>query len=492
MYAPGSVPIPVVPVSGDKVPMQYTPFRFELPAPVPLPPCTDPLPDVQRQYEKDSKIAELESKKQQLENKPTEAGYFNQFVDVMHSAALSVRKGATILADELDSGIRSTSFDTAQRKWREIFRLDPTAEKLWREYGCKCVCGEYAFEGNLYISDHYVGFCGDRWFKNTAPGATPKGWYYRLVFLIPLLNVISIQVGKASNSKGEKSPTVQMIPEDQIRATKGDSIMVFTADGSLHNFYNFWHYDHCYNVLDHAWRASFADETPAPMPIEAGKELKHSPLQKAPPTAPEGPVLLPPSRAPALPPTTSDPLPGGQQYFAIAGPPSAAPQQSNVYGQPQQQAYGQPPQAYGQPPQAYGQPPAQAYGQPQTQGQVYGQPQTQGQVYGQPPQQAYGQPPQQAYGQPPAQNYGQTQTQAQVYGQPPQQAYGQPPQQQAYGQAYGQPPASYSPPPPNDFPPPPQAYSPPPTQPQGFQLPPFPQQGVGRGRTGRALPTTPQ
>lgn len=80
-----------------------------------------------------------------------------------------------------------------------------------------------------------MGFCGDRWFKNTAPGATPKGWYYRLVFLVPLRNIISIQIGKASAAKGEKSPTVQMIPETQVRATKGDSLMIFTADGSVSN-----------------------------------------------------------------------------------------------------------------------------------------------------------------------------------------------------------------------------------------------------------------
>lgn len=80
-YAPGLVPIPVVPVTGDKVPMQYTPFRFDLPAPVPLPPCTDPLPDVQRQYEKDAKIAELEAKQQQLDSKPT--GVYGLFLSDM-------------------------------------------------------------------------------------------------------------------------------------------------------------------------------------------------------------------------------------------------------------------------------------------------------------------------------------------------------------------------------------------------------------------------
>jgi len=70
-----------------------------------------------------------------------------------------------------------------------------------------------------------------------------------------------------------------------------DSFLVFTADGAIHQFYGFYNFDNCYNVLDHAWRASFSDHSPLPMPVPLNQLLPSPPLLKEPPTSQ---IVLPP------------------------------------------------------------------------------------------------------------------------------------------------------------------------------------------------------
>jgi len=218
------VPIPSVPVPPPLIPFQYTPFRAPLPLPPPGPEVIDPLPDVLRQYEQEQKKRELQQKEIEIKSKPKKPGFLGTLVSFAEEGFAALEKGFTELSSEIDRSVRSTTFEGAQKNFRNFFRL-PGDEQLWREYMCRCISDNVFFTGYMYISDSYVAFAGDKrlplnptYTVGGAPSLTAASaggqtmGPYRLAFLLPFRNVASIHKGSCTAQTGQLPPMVQHIP----------------------------------------------------------------------------------------------------------------------------------------------------------------------------------------------------------------------------------------------------------------------------------------
>jgi len=247
------VTVPEVPCPSNLTRLQYTPIRYDVPA-MPLPPVPDPLPDVQRQYEQRTKEEKLKFKE---ENKPKHSGFFGAIANVVEDVSLQVEKGLHHYYTELDNSVRSTNFEMAQINFYNRFRLPN--EPLWREFSCVVADGITWVLGNLYVSDHYLGFYGEKKLA-LAPGQPPTG---HLAFLIPLRNIVSIRLGDTKPNNTSLPPEITL----NHGASRPDALMIYTNDHWLHLFYYFWKLKDVFNVIDHAWRNSLQDPSVPPIPI---------------------------------------------------------------------------------------------------------------------------------------------------------------------------------------------------------------------------------
>jgi hypothetical protein len=259
-------PIPTPPLSPGFAAMPYTPFRFTPPIPAPLPPILEAMPDVQRQYEYEEKKDKLRQK--DVDRKAHKhTGLFGAIEELVESGAVMVEKGINEAANQIDTSIRSQTYEIARKNFLQYFRLDPLKEHLWREYGCRCINGSVFVHGNLYISDHYLCFLGD-----TRLSTLQGDEVTRLAFMIPLVNILCYQ--RANSLKPQNlssapaiSLNVHPMPSQMPAEQRPDALMVYSNDGSVHSFYSFWHFEHVVNVLDHAWRSAFTLTTPPPLPL---------------------------------------------------------------------------------------------------------------------------------------------------------------------------------------------------------------------------------
>jgi len=144
---------------------------------------------------------------------------------------------------------------------------------------CRCVSDKIFFTGYMYVSDNYIAFAGDKRLPiattTTTTGPAPPAnsnqyGTYRLAFLLPLKNVVSIHKGSCVTQQGQLPPIVEPIPLGS--AAKPEAVIVYTADGTMHHFYSFFNLEHTFNVLDHAWRSSFTQRAhiipPLPIPLD--------------------------------------------------------------------------------------------------------------------------------------------------------------------------------------------------------------------------------
>jgi hypothetical protein len=223
--------------------------------PPPLPAVTDPLPDVQRQYEQKAKTEKLKSKE---ENKTKHGGFFGGIANIVEDVSLQVEKGLHHVVTELDNSVRSSNFEMAQLNFYNYFRMPN--ESLWREYSCFIANSITWVGGNLYVSDHYLGFCGEKKIHAPNPGQPST---QRLAFLIPLRNIVCIRLGNTKSNNTSLPPEILL----NHGASRPDALMIYTNDQSLHLFYYFWKLKDIFNVIDHAWRRSFQDTSIPPVPL---------------------------------------------------------------------------------------------------------------------------------------------------------------------------------------------------------------------------------
>lgn len=136
-----------------------------------------------------------------------------------------------------------------EANFRAAFGL-PGTERLWDGYSCRCVNGTASADGWLYVSGSYASFFS-------------RSGTFVVAFIIPLRNIVSIQKAFAgkTNNPGLAPPMALAPHGGPSPSTPGavlpDALQIFSLDGTVHTFYNFWSFIDCYNVLDRAWRQAF-------------------------------------------------------------------------------------------------------------------------------------------------------------------------------------------------------------------------------------------
>eukprot|EP01105_Mastigella_eilhardi_P023757 TRINITY_DN6040_c0_g1_i1.p1 TRINITY_DN6040_c0_g1~~TRINITY_DN6040_c0_g1_i1.p1 ORF type:complete len:261 (+),score=81.60 TRINITY_DN6040_c0_g1_i1:40-783(+) len=232
----------------------YTPAMYQLPAPPALPPSEDPLPaERQRQKEMERKRKEAD-KQQSYNNKIRESkekgGLFSSISSGLFQAAAAAEGFVDRTYDSVNNEVNTKTDEQSLVRFRKLGY--PVSEALILDFHCFCISGQFAAEGFMFVSTHYLTFDG-----------TVKALYSAskqdesLAFAVPLTSIVSLHHGVSLRAleKG-RPPQLQLTPDRTI----ADAILVYTKEGHVHQFWDFrnfmvnW-YGEAWTVLDHAWRA---------------------------------------------------------------------------------------------------------------------------------------------------------------------------------------------------------------------------------------------
>jgi len=237
------IPIPAPALTPEEAVLPYTPHVYQGNPPAALPPSAEPLPWQKRQLEDQRRQKEYEEKQKVLEQKKkeqSEGGFFRSLSIGFESALNEASKGVNTLAATVSGDARNVVTTRLEGDFRSSFGL-PGTERLMEAYKCTCINGAGVVDGWLYISQNYASFFGRLNGRQVV------------AFIIPLRNIASIQ-------KGTTTPVTTAGTPPQVQPASSEpanAFQLFTLDRTVHTFYGFWSYDDAYNVLDHAWRASF-------------------------------------------------------------------------------------------------------------------------------------------------------------------------------------------------------------------------------------------
>jgi hypothetical protein len=254
----------------------YTPATYQGSAPPPLPPVVDPLPGEQKRIIKSEEerlrqeklnINELQRAQErdrkkldkQLRRKRGLTTWLGDWLeDRKRKSTTSTKYDPDKTLDEWDDWDISES-DTF---FRQQFSL--ATEQLYQHaFTCRIVNGDMYIIGRLFISHNVFGFFG-----------YPKPDKERLRVTLQTASIVSIQRATTLKSTapaliGEhgSAPFIQLLNNPAIQA---DCLCIYTADGFIHQFYDFFnlkHFEQAYNVLDHAWRRGGVKVTSINQPV---------------------------------------------------------------------------------------------------------------------------------------------------------------------------------------------------------------------------------
>eukprot|EP00028_Trichosphaerium_sp_Am-I-7-wt_P003789 CAMPEP_0168538416 /NCGR_PEP_ID=MMETSP0405-20121227/21082_1 /TAXON_ID=498012 /ORGANISM="Trichosphaerium sp, Strain Am-I-7 wt" /LENGTH=293 /DNA_ID=CAMNT_0008567509 /DNA_START=42 /DNA_END=923 /DNA_ORIENTATION=+ len=265
-------PIPAPPVEPNVNAIGYTPMANQGPIPPHPPVITEPIPALARGQRQAEKKAHYNQKGSEIQNKKKKSrgGFFASLSNTLEQVTHEVVKTVDSAAMATENATRRELANQASDRFRRFFRL-PWLENLWGEFTCKIVNGPSMFVvGYLFVSDNYLCYSGLK--SNVG----------RLSMMIPLKNIVTIQPAVSLSASDSTKPPIIQLPTPQA---KPNAIFVYTRDGTIHQFYSFYSYDKCRNVLDHAWRACYHVPFAQPFPIPLSQPL--------PPAPPSGQRVVP-------------------------------------------------------------------------------------------------------------------------------------------------------------------------------------------------------
>ena len=123
---------------------------------------------------------------------------------------------------------------------------------------CKLLSADMPVLGKIYISEHFLCFRESR--------LQPKQGRQRLLFAVPLVDIMSIQKGVVA-STGDYTTDYRVLAPNELDSVRGEGLWIYTKDSKLHRFTNFWTqqaYDDTYIVLDRTWRRAASQSFSAP------------------------------------------------------------------------------------------------------------------------------------------------------------------------------------------------------------------------------------
>jgi hypothetical protein len=305
------VAIPIAPFPAGIMAIQYQPSTYEVAPPAPAP-IMEPLPQERTMLKEQQRRARILEKEQRYESekhyhKQQGGGFFKKMGTAIKGAAVAVEKGIGDFSSGVQKGYTNVTHESFDGEFRRLFRLG-WEERLWDAFYCRCITGPAMVtrDGILFISDNYLCFSAERRKE-------------RLSFMIPLRNILSIL---PANVTGKKEYKTFVAAQIATLTTRG--LMVYTNDHTMHRFYGFGDGSRdVYNVLDHAWRASYNRLSPAPTPIPWSMPFPERPYSTA-PTVSAPPTVLPaPSATTTMYPTTVTPSQSVTQTYVVSGAPTA-------------------------------------------------------------------------------------------------------------------------------------------------------------------------
>jgi hypothetical protein len=307
------VPIPIAPFPAGIMALQYQPATYDVAPPASMP-VMEPLPKERTMLKEQQRRTRILEKEQRYESekhyhKQTGGGFFKKMGTAIKGAAVAIEKGVGDFSSEVHKGYINVTHETFDSEYRRLFRL-PWEERLWDAFYCRCITGPAMFthDGILFISDNYLCFSAER--KKD-----------RLSFMIPLRNIVSIL---PANVTGKKEYKTFVAAPLATLSTRG--LMVYTNDHTMHRFYGFGDGSRdVFNVLDHAWRASYNRFAPAPLPIAWSMPFPERPYSTA-PTVSVPPTVLPQpthSVTTTVYPATVIPSESVTHTYVVSGAPTA-------------------------------------------------------------------------------------------------------------------------------------------------------------------------
>eukprot|EP01130_Rhizamoeba_saxonica_P015263 TRINITY_DN680_c0_g1_i3.p1 TRINITY_DN680_c0_g1~~TRINITY_DN680_c0_g1_i3.p1 ORF type:complete len:232 (-),score=45.84 TRINITY_DN680_c0_g1_i3:268-936(-) len=217
MYQPEY--IPPVPCPERNHPMLYTAELFQT-APWSLPPVTEPLPQIKKVQEVERQKANQRAKDAKLKKKKkTKRGFLGSVMNVVDETINIAEKGGNMAINAATNAFDQTAWESFRNDFYRQFRM-PLEERFWDGFVAHAKNATANITGNIYISDHYVGFSGTKSVTDNGTSVNSK-----LIFLIPLRNIISIQLGLVSNSS---------TTELEVNSTRSPTgIIIYTLDGTV-------------------------------------------------------------------------------------------------------------------------------------------------------------------------------------------------------------------------------------------------------------------
>eukprot|EP01130_Rhizamoeba_saxonica_P002479 TRINITY_DN12272_c0_g1_i1.p1 TRINITY_DN12272_c0_g1~~TRINITY_DN12272_c0_g1_i1.p1 ORF type:complete len:281 (+),score=44.43 TRINITY_DN12272_c0_g1_i1:87-845(+) len=221
------------------------------------PPVAEPLPTFQREIQQQKARKKRSERKNNMRARQSNRrGLFGALVNVVDESIHLADTGISELTHSTTNFIGKEQWEGHRNAFYRNFRF-PAEERFWQGFVGSVVNGTTEVSGTVYISDHYLSFWGT---KRVDVGVAT------LAFVIPLRNIASIQQCIVSNPNS----ILAYMPGS---AGKPNGLMIYSRDGTLHTFYGFYSTSKTYNVLDHAWRASFNLITPGFQPIHINQQL---------------------------------------------------------------------------------------------------------------------------------------------------------------------------------------------------------------------------
>jgi hypothetical protein len=244
----------------------YVCHKYQPPAPKILDAVAKPTPALRHAENKLKAEQEAAQKQVKYSKKKEKQKHKGGFMGKLGKAALHaaeiVDEGAHKAIDATKDKYHEKSDEASMKRFRAL--MYPMEERLCGDFHCSVSCGAHEARGWLFISNYFLTFDGkiDKIYTQT-----PEHVPVRVV--IPYTSIVSNRVGtakQAGTAKGTPA-TVELNPSEEVpgnhpaKTTFYNALLVYTAEGNLHEFYDFKHFqidwfEDMYNWLDHAWRGA--------------------------------------------------------------------------------------------------------------------------------------------------------------------------------------------------------------------------------------------